>query len=83
MVFLRIHEMTKDSGSKNVVNIKRIEEAVRDILIAVGEDPDREGLLETPNRVARMYAELFSGLKEDPKQYVSSILELYSLEKSV
>src|SRR5580693_2520958 len=44
----------------------RIERAVREILAAVGEDPDREGLRETPDRVARMYAELFSGLSSNP-----------------
>ncbi len=41
---------------------------MREILLAVGEDPDREGLRETPDRVARMYAELFSGLHQDPRQ---------------
>ena len=46
----------------------RIEAAVREILIAVGEDPDREGLRETPARVARMYAELFGGLHADPRE---------------
>ncbi|WP_145248019.1 GTP cyclohydrolase I FolE [Aeoliella mucimassa] len=55
----------------------RIERAVREILAAVGEDPDREGLLETPARVARMYAELFSGLHEDPRIH----LEKYFTEK--
>ena len=40
---------------------------MREILLAVGEDPDREGLLETPERVARMYAEMFSGLRTDPR----------------
>jgi GTP cyclohydrolase I len=45
----------------------RIEAAVREILLAVGEDPDREGLRDTPARVARMYAELFSGLGQDPR----------------
>src|SRR5439155_25291127 len=49
------------------VDLPRIERAVREILAAVGEDPDREGLLETPARVARMYAEMFSGLKQDPR----------------
>ncbi len=49
------------------VDLPRIERAVREILTAVGEDPDREGLLETPARVARMYAELFSGLHSDPR----------------
>ena len=52
------------------VDQKRIERAVREILAAVGEDPDREGLLDTPARVARMYAELFSGLHEDPRVHV-------------
>ncbi len=51
------------------VDLPRIERAVREILFAVGEDPDREGLLETPARVARMYAELFAGLKQDPRQH--------------
>ena len=51
------------------VDFPRIERAVREILIAVGEDPDREGLLETPARVARMYAEMFAGLKQDPRQH--------------
>jgi GTP cyclohydrolase I len=51
---------------KSPVDHARIEAAVREILIAVGEDPDREGLLETPARVARMYAEMFAGLHTDP-----------------
>lgn len=53
-----------------VVDLPRIERAVREILAAVGEDPDREGLLETPARVARMYAELFSGLHDDPRLHL-------------
>jgi GTP cyclohydrolase I len=48
------------------VDLPRIERAVREILAAVGEDPNREGLRETPARVARMYRELFSGLHDDP-----------------
>jgi GTP cyclohydrolase I len=48
------------------VDQARIRAAVRDILLAVGEDPDREGLRDTPDRVARMYAELFAGLSRDP-----------------
>lgn len=55
------------------VDHARIEAAVREILAAVGEDPEREGLLETPARVARMYAELFSGLHEDPRQYLKKV----------
>lgn len=52
------------------VDAERIERAVREILFAVGEDPDREGLRETPARVARMYAELFAGLHEDPRVHL-------------
>lgn len=54
------------------MDLKRIENAVRDILIAVGEDPDREGLRNTPARVARMYEELFDGLKQDPARHLKA-----------
>lgn len=47
---------------------ERIEAAVKELLYAIGEDPEREGLVETPNRVARMYEEIFAGLEEDPKK---------------
>lgn len=53
------------------VDLERIRKAVREILIAVGEDPDREGLLETPDRVARMYAEVFRGLHQDPRIHLA------------
>ena len=49
---------------------KRIENAVKEILYAIGEDPDREGLVETPARVARMYEEIFEGLQKDPMDNV-------------
>lgn len=52
------------------VDLERIRRAVREILLAVGEDPDREGLQETPDRVARMYAEVFQGLHQDPRQHL-------------
>jgi GTP cyclohydrolase I len=48
----------------------RIERAVREILLAIGEDPEREGLMETPERVAEAYAHLFSGLNENPARNV-------------
>jgi GTP cyclohydrolase I len=62
-------ELSDSNGAPHVpqVDQPRIERAVREILAAVGEDPDREGLRETPARVARMYAELFSGLHDDPR----------------
>jgi len=50
------------------MDLKRIENAVREILAAVGENPDREGLRQTPARVARMYHELFAGLEHDPAE---------------
>jgi GTP cyclohydrolase IA len=50
------------------IDKERIESAVREILFAVGEDPDREGLVQTPRRVADSYAELFSGLHDDPRR---------------
>jgi GTP cyclohydrolase I len=54
------------------MDLERIERAVREILIAVGEDPQREGLLRTPRRVARMYQELFSGLTKDPAEHLTA-----------
>lgn len=67
--------MTKDdsrttAASPRGVDLPRIERAVREILEAIGEDPDREGLRSTPSRVARMYAELFSGLHESPERHL-------------
>jgi GTP cyclohydrolase I len=59
------------ADSQSGVDLARIERAVREILIAVGENPDREGLAETPARVARMYAELFAGLRQDPREHTS------------
>lgn len=72
-------EMNPDaSGPANVdpsatVDLPRIEKAVREILLAVGENPDREGLKKTPNRVARAYAELMSGLREDPRKHLKTV----------
>lgn len=60
-------------SSHRDVDLARIERAVKEILIAVGEDPQREGLLNTPARVARSYAELLSGLKSDPRQHLRTV----------
>jgi GTP cyclohydrolase I len=51
-----------------VIDEKKIKEAVRQLIEAIGEDPKREGLLETPRRVAEMYTELFSGIGQDPRE---------------
>lgn len=55
------------------VDCGRIERAVREILVAIGEDPDREGLLRTPRRVARAYSELFAGLRDDPRRHLRTV----------
>jgi len=57
------------------VDLDQIARAVREILISIGEDPDRDGLLDTPDRVARMYAELFSGLHTDPTHHLHKVFE--------
>jgi len=60
---------------EEVVDLPRIEAAVREILIAIGEDPDRDGLRKTPARVARAYAELFAGLRVDPAAVLQTSFE--------
>ncbi|HLY67412.1 MAG TPA: GTP cyclohydrolase I, partial [Chloroflexota bacterium] len=55
------------------IDVPRISAAAHDILEAIGEDPDREGLRDTPLRVARMYAELFDGLHTDPRSVLTAI----------
>ncbi len=57
------------------VDQPRIARAVREILEAIGEDPERDGLVDTPTRVARMYAEIFSGLREAPEEYLQVTFE--------
>ncbi|WP_084157100.1 GTP cyclohydrolase I FolE [Haematomicrobium sanguinis] len=58
------------------MDLERIEKAVREILIAVGEDPDRDGLKDTPARVARSYAEVFSGIGQDPADILSTTFDI-------
>jgi GTP cyclohydrolase I len=66
------------SEKKNVkVDLGRIEVAVREILLALGEDENREGLVGTPKRVARMYAELLSGMRSDPAEHLQVFTESY------
>jgi GTP cyclohydrolase I len=60
---------------EKVVDLKRIEDAVREILVAIGEDPDRDGLRQTPTRVAQAYAELFAGLRVDPAEVLTTTFE--------
>jgi GTP cyclohydrolase IA len=62
--------MSIPSGNGEGIDLARIEKAVREILLAIGEDPDRDGLQRTPRRVAEMYAEVFGGLHEDPCRHL-------------
>ena len=55
------------------VDVPRLEHAVREILLAIGENPDRQGLQKTPNRVARAYGELMAGLRQDPRQHLTTV----------
>jgi GTP cyclohydrolase IA len=63
----------QEDGAPAAVDLPRIERAVREILLAIGEDPERESLCETPARVARMYAELFCGLHADPGRHLKKV----------
>ena len=57
----------------NTIDAERISKAVKEILLAVGEDTERDGLKGTPDRVARMYAELLAGMRQDPKEHLRSV----------
>jgi GTP cyclohydrolase I len=58
------------------VDIERVTAAVREILIGIGEDPERDGLRDTPGRVARAYAEMFTGLETDPAEVLATTFEM-------
>ena len=64
-----------DAGSPEHVDLERAEAAVRELLLAVGEDPEREGLKATPARVARSYAEMFAGLFVDPDEVLQTTFD--------
>ena len=63
------------SGRARPIDQPRIARAVREILLAIGEDPEREGLRDTPARVGRMYAELFAGLHENPERHLEAMFD--------
>jgi GTP cyclohydrolase IA len=69
-------EPTSDgSGPAKPIDVDRIERAVREILEAIGEDPDRDGLVRTPLRIAKMYEEIFAGMREDPSHHLTVTFE--------
>ena len=69
------HDVRRALLTESAVDLPAITGAVRTILRAVGEDPDRDGLIETPRRVAKMYAEMFSGLQQDPGRHLEVTFE--------
>lgn len=68
--------LVSTDGKRHAVDRPRAEAAIRELLLAVGEDPDREGLKETPARVARAYGEFFAGLSLDPAEVLSKTFEI-------
>ena len=70
-----------------MVDKQKVEQAIRLLLEGIGEDPDREGLAETPDRIARMYEEIFSGIGMNAKEHLSKTFEVHSndlvLEKDI
>lgn len=65
--------LTADISSTEGIDLPRAEFAVRELLLAIGEDPDREGLLETPHRVAKSMIEFYGGLQEDPRDHLGKV----------
>jgi GTP cyclohydrolase IA len=68
-------ELIKSAAGTRPFDLERIRAAVREILMAVGEDPEREGLKDTPKRVALMYQELFAGLTFDPAEHLKTVFK--------
>ena len=66
---------TTDPATESPIDTERIERAVREILVAIGEDPDRDGLVRTPTRIAHMYEEIFAGLHDDPSHHLTVTFE--------
>ena len=65
-----------DGATENQYDVAGVQRAVRDLLRAVGEDPDRPGLRDTPARMARAYTEIFSGLRQDPEDVVQTFFDI-------
>jgi GTP cyclohydrolase I len=72
-----LHPVPDGSASEVVspIDLERVERAVREILEAIGEDPDRDGLRRTPKRIAHMYEEIFAGLHQDPSRHLTVTFE--------
>lgn len=68
-----VREIGRHADQDTFIDLERAEVAVRNLLMALGEDPDREGLTDTPRRVAKMYRELFSGVSADPAVHLKRV----------
>ncbi len=69
------HEVVRDLRRATPIDSEAVVRAVRALLVAIGDDPDRDGLRETPTRVADMYAEIFSGVRGDPAEELDVLFE--------
>jgi GTP cyclohydrolase I len=67
--------LISDSQPGSEIDLPRIERAVREILLAIGEDPERDGLIDTPARVARAYTEQFAGLRQEPEDVLTTVFD--------
>jgi len=72
----RVYLTDVDPAGRPPFDLDRAEAAIRELLIAVGEDPEREGLRETPARVARSYSEIFAGLRQRPEDVLTTTFDL-------
>lgn len=70
-----VRTIESQKGPASGVDLRRAERAVRELLLAVGEDPSRDGLVDTPRRVAKMYGEIFRGLSTDPSEHLHRVFE--------
>jgi GTP cyclohydrolase IA len=68
-------KQTSERQPGSEIDLPRIERAVREILLAIGEDPERDGLIDTPARVARAYAEQFAGLRQGPEDVLTTVFD--------
>jgi GTP cyclohydrolase IA len=71
----RVDDTRPSGGDAHEFDLPRIERAVREILVAIGEDPERDGLRDTPARVARAYAEQFAGLRQRPQDVLTTVFD--------
>jgi GTP cyclohydrolase I len=72
----RVHDDLREPGDVPPFDHERAAAAVRELLIAIGENPDREGLRDTPKRVARAYEELTAGLRQKPEDVLTTVFDL-------